>query len=298
MNTIIPQWLLKWKHLSIFLLTNLFVVSSMAQITISGKVTNANGDPVSSVSVTIKNTTVGTTTGEAGNYSLNTDFKPGNYVIRFTGVGLKSVEKPLSVGTAKNYSVDAQLTNDALGLDEVIVTGTSLGTTRKQLGSYISTVSGEELTKGATGNVLQALQGKTAGAQITQNSGDPSGGVSVRLRGISSINSSSEPLYIVDGIIVNNSTSRVTNTQGGYDGANFVGTVGQNRLADINPQDIERIEVLNGAAAAAIYGSRANAGVVQIFTKKGKTGAPIVSFSTSALVSKLRKKIGVNESPV
>ena len=97
------------------------------------------------------------------------------------------------MNTAKNYSVDAQLTNDALGLDEVIVTGTSLGTTRKQLGSYISTVSGEELTKGATGNVLQALQGKTAGAQITQNSGDPSGGVSVRLRGISSINSSSEP---------------------------------------------------------------------------------------------------------
>lgn len=298
MNIIIPQWLLKWKHLSIFLLTNLFIVSAMAQITISGKATNANGDPISSVSVTIKNTTIGTTTGESGNYTLNTDLKPGNYVIRFTGVGLKSVEKPLAVSTAKNYSVDAQLTNDALGLDEVIVTGTSLGTTRKQLGSYISTVSGEELTKGATGNVLQALQGKTAGAQITQNSGDPSGGVSVRLRGISSINSSSEPLYIVDGIIVNNSTSRVTNTQGGYDGSNFVGTVGQNRLADINPQDIERIEVLNGAAAAAIYGSRANAGVVQIFTKRGKTGAPVVSFSTSALVSKLRKKIGVNESPV
>ena len=110
-----------------------------------------------------------------------------------------------------------QLADDILGLDEVVVTGTSLGTTRKQLGSYISTVKGDDLTKGATGNVLAALQGKTAGAQITQNSGDPAGGMSVRLRGISSISSSSEPLYIIDGVIVNNATNRVTNTSGNYD---------------------------------------------------------------------------------
>ncbi len=182
-------------------------------------------------------------------------------------------------------------------MDEVVVTGTSQGTTKRQLGSYISTVKADELTKGATGNVLAALQGKTAGAQIIQNSGDPAGGISVRLRGISSINSSSEPLYIVDGIIVNNATTRVTNTSGNYDGQNFVGTIGQNRLSDINPADIERIEVLNGAAAAAIYGSRANAGVVQIFTKRGSTGAPVVSFSTNFMASQLRKSVEVNQSP-
>ncbi|HAI82448.1 MAG TPA: SusC/RagA family TonB-linked outer membrane protein, partial [Chitinophagaceae bacterium] len=123
--------------------------------------------------------------------------------------------------------------------------------------SYVSTVKADDLNKGAAGNVLQALQGKTAGAQIVQNSGDPAGGLSVRLRGISSVLSSSEPLYIVDGVIVNNATNRVTNTSGNYDGNNFVGTIGQNRMVDINPADIERIEVLNGAAAAAIYGSRA-----------------------------------------
>ncbi len=117
------------------------------------------------------------------------------------------------------------------------------------------------------------------------------------LRGISSITSSSEPLYIVDGVIVNNATTRVTNTSGNYDGASFVGTIGQNRLADINPADIERIEVLNGAAAAAIYGSRANAGVVQIFTKRGSSGAPVVSFSTSVISSSLRKSVPVNQSP-
>ena len=179
-----------------------------------------------------------------------------------------------------------------------MVTGTSLGTTRKQLGSYISTVRGDELTKGATGNVLAALQGKTAGAQIIQNSGDPAGGMSVRLRGISSISSSSEPLYIVDGVIVNNATNRVTNTQSNYDGNNFVGNIGQNRLVDINPADIDHIEVLNGAAAAAIYGSRANAGVVQIFTKRGRTGAPLVSFTTSVMLSELREKLDVNQSPI
>src|SRR5690606_20264893 len=180
---------------------------------------------------------------------------------------------------------------------EVIVTGTSEGTTRKQLGTYVSTVSGEELNKGASGNVLAALQGKAAGAQIIQNSGDPAGGVSVRLRGSSSISSSSEHVYIIDGIIANNSTTRVTNTSANYDGANFVGTIGQNRLVDINPADIERIEILNGAAAAAIYGSRANAGVVQIFTKRGSTGAPQVSFNTSFNVNQLRKDVGYNKAP-
>lgn len=184
-----------------------------------------------------------------------------------------------------------------MGLDEIVVTGTSAGTTKRQLGSYISTVKADQLTKGATGNVLAALQGKTMGAQITQNNGDPAGGITVRLRGISSIFSSSEPLYIVDGVIVNNATTRVTNTQAGYDGQNFVGTIGQNRLADINPADIDHIEVLNGAAASAIYGSRANAGVVQIFTKRGSSGAPVISFSSSVMFSKLRKSVPVNQSP-
>ena len=189
------------------------------------------------------------------------------------------------------------MAQDALNLDEVVVTGTSSGTTRRQLGSYISSVNADELSKGGSGNVLAALQGKTAGAQIIQNSGDPAGGISVRLRGISSISSSSEPLYIVDGVIVNNATNRVTNTSGNYDGGNFVGTIGQNRLVDINPADIERVEVLNGAAAAAIYGSRANAGVVQIFTKRGRNGAPRISFTTSFITSKLRKKVDVNRAP-
>ncbi|MBN8674912.1 MAG: SusC/RagA family TonB-linked outer membrane protein [Chitinophagales bacterium] len=287
----------RWKAFSFLLFLQVAALLVTAQVRVTGKVTDAAGKGIPAISVIVRNTSIGTVTDAAGNYDLSATLKPGNYLLDFTGVGFKSTEQTLAVNNAATYTIDAKLSEDALSLDEVVVTGTSAGTTKRQLGSYVSTVKADQLTKGATGNVLAALQGKTAGAQIIQNSGDPGGGISVRLRGISSINSSSEPLYIVDGIIVNNATTRVTNTSGNYDGQNFIGQIGQNRLADINPADIERIEVLNGAAAAAIYGSRANAGVVQIFTKRGSSGAPVITFSTNVMVSKLRKSVEVNQAP-
>ncbi|MEO5948530.1 MAG: SusC/RagA family TonB-linked outer membrane protein [Chitinophagaceae bacterium] len=293
------KWLLfkRCKYISLILLLQVSVLAATAQVKISGRVTGPDGNGIPSVSVQVRNTTTGAVTNATGDYDINANLKPGNYVLEFSGIGFKTTTQNITVGSQTTFTINNQLAEDALNMDEVVVTGTSQGTTKRQLGSYVSTVKAEDLTKGATGNVLAALQGKTAGAQIIQNSGDPAGGMSVRLRGISSINSSSEPLYIVDGIIVNNSTTRVTNTSGNYDGQSFVGTIGQNRLADINPADIERIEVLNGAAAAAIYGSRANAGVVQIFTKRGSSGAPVVSFTTNFMVSNLRKSVEVNQSP-
>jgi TonB-linked SusC/RagA family outer membrane protein len=272
-------------------------LGAAAQVQIKGKVTDAQGNGLPGITVSVQNTTYSTATDAAGNFSLNADVKTGANQIIFSGIGFKTVTQSVQLSAANDNTVNAQLTSDALNLDEVVVTGVSAGTTRRQLGNYIGTVTAKDLDKGATGNVLAALQGKTAGAQITQNSGDPAGGISVRLRGLSSILSSSEPLYIVDGVIINNATTRVTNTQSSYDGSNFVGTIGQNRMVDINPADIDHIEVLNGAAAAAIYGSRANAGVIQIFTKKGKSGAPQVSVSTSIMVSKLRNKLDVNQAP-
>lgn len=287
----------KWKKIP-FLLCLVFAgYFAGAQVTITGKVTDAKKEILPGISVQVKNTSYGTSSDANGSYTLQANLKPGSYTIEFSGVGFKAISKSIQVGSESRYTVDVELQPDAMGMDEVIVTGTSAGTTRKQLGNYISTVKAEDLNKGATGNVLAALQGKTAGAQISQNSGDPAGGISVRLRGISSIGSSSEPLYIVDGVIVNNATNRVTNTSSNYDGGNFIGSIGQNRMVDINPADIERVEVLNGAAAAAIYGSRANAGVVQIFTKRGKSGAPQVSFSTNVMMNQLRKKLDVNQSP-
>ncbi len=298
MYTIFMKGTGKWKQFCLLLVITMLTSFTFGQVRIAGKITSTSSASVESVAVTVKGTKFGGLADNNGIYSFSANLKPGKYTLVFAGVGFLEQEVALEVGTAKSYTVDAVLSDKVSKLDEVVVTGTSQGTTRRQLGSYIGSVSADQLTKGATGNVLAALQGKTAGAQISQNSGDPAGGISVRLRGISSISSSSEPLYIIDGVIVNNSTNRVTNTSGNYDGNNFVGTIGQSRLVDINPDDIERIEVLNGAAAAAIYGSRANAGVVQIFTKKGKSGAPVISFSTSYTASSLRKKIPVNTAPV
>lgn len=275
--------------------------SASAQTTryqISGKVMEeGTKSPIPGAGVKIQGTSFAVGANTDGSYSFAATLAPGNYQLSVTYIGYKTVVKQITLGNNANVTADFLLSQDAMGLDEVIVTGTSQGTTRKQLGSYVSTVKGDDLNKAPSGNALASLQGKTPGAQISQNSGDPAGGISVRLRGVSSVNSSSEPLYIIDGVIVNNSTTRVTNTSSNYDGGNFIGNIGQNRMVDINPADIERIEVLNGAAAAAIYGSRANSGVIQIFTKRGKSGATQVSFNSSITISELRKQIEVNQSP-
>ncbi len=285
------------KLMMVLVLLSGFCIDTIAQTIVSGKVSNQKDNSgIEGISIVIKGTRNGATSDNVGGFSLKLNNNNAITLVA-SGVGFKTQE--LNVDPSKMATgLNIVLTEQYSKLDEVVVTGTSAGTTKRQLGSYISSVNADELTKGATGNVLAALQGKTAGAQIIQNSGDPAGGMSVRLRGISSVLSSSEPLYIVDGVIINNATNRVTNTSSNYDGGNFVGSIGQNRMVDINPADIERIEVLNGAAAAATYGSRANAGVIQIFTKRGKSGAAKVSFSTTYMNSNLRKKLDVNNSPV
>lgn len=284
------------KLMMILVLLSGFCIDTIAQTIVSGKVTNQKDNSgIEGISIVIKGTRNGAVSDNLGGFTLKLNNNNAITLVA-TGVGFKAQElnvDPSKMATGLNIVLTEQFSK----LDEVVVTGTAAGTTKRQLGSYVSSVSAEDLNKGATGNVLAALQGKTAGAQIIQNSGDPAGGISVRLRGISSVLSSSEPLYIVDGVIINNATNRVTNTSGNYDGGNFVGSIGQNRMVDINPADIERIEVLNGAAAAATYGSRANAGVIQIFTKRGKSGAAKVSFSSTYISSALRKKLDVNQSP-
>jgi TonB-linked SusC/RagA family outer membrane protein len=291
----------------LFLLLTSSAGAQTRQYILSGRVTEGTADiGIPGVVVKVQNTNFAVATNVEGKFNLPANLNPGAYQVVFSSIGFKTQTKTVQLGSSTQVSVNGELTADNIGLDEVIITGTSQGTTRKQMGSYVTSVKGDDLLKAPSGNVLSSLQGKAPGAQISQNSGDPAGGMSVRLRGVSSINSGSDPLYIIDGVIVNNSTARVTNTSANYDGGgsgvggngNFVGAIGQNRMVDINPNDIERIEVLNGAAAAAIYGSRANAGVIQIFTKRGQSGKPVVSLSTSFTHSQLRKQVETNQSPV
>ena len=165
------------KKMMSVLLLHFIVMATLAQVTISGKVTDNAGNGIAGVSVIVKNSNFGGSTNAQGNYTFASNLKGGSYVLEFSGIGFKKSEQAFTIGNSATYNLNAQLVEDPLGLDEVVITGTSAGTTRRQLGSYISSVKGDQLLKGATGNVLSALQGKTAGAQIIQNSGDPAGGV-------------------------------------------------------------------------------------------------------------------------
>ena len=275
-----------------FLMASFFVLSgfaSMGQITLKGKVTGENGVGVSDINV-VSSSGSGATTDAKGNYILALP-KTGTFNISVSGIGVKSSVKTFTA-TGSDEVLNFNITKDALGLDEVVVIGSSLTQTRKQLGNTVNSVSAKQLQNTGSGNLSAALQGKVPGAQITQTSGDPAGSISIRMRGTSTISGSSEPLYVIDGVIVSNSTTNLTTPYitGGREAA-----IGTNRLADINPNDIEKIDVIPGAAAGAIYGSRASNGVVLITTKRGKSGQIKIDVSTSYISNSLRKKVYISK---
>jgi TonB-linked SusC/RagA family outer membrane protein len=282
------------KAILVLLMILPIIAFSQVRYTIKGKVTDGAGEPLIGANVNIGGTLQGTTTDLDGAYVLSGAVRPGAYSLVASYIGFAAKVEQITISDAGGDQMkDFQLGQDRTNLDEVIVTGNSSTTTRRQLGNSISVVRADALEKTGTTNTLAALSGKVMGAQISQNSGDPAGGMSVRLRGAGSINSSSDPLYIIDGVIVDNSSQNVINRSADAMTTSF--SAGQNRLIDINPNDIERVEVLNGAAAAAIYGSRAGNGVVQIFTKRGKAGKNVIEFSSSFMVSSLRKKIFMSQ---
>jgi len=256
--------------------------------TLKGVITDArNKEPLAGATVRLEGTSFITTTDNAGAYTLNADVKNGSYSLVISYTGYKVITKTVTLDQSP-FTFSTTLNEDALSLGEVVVTGTTVAVTKKQLGNAISTVSGKDLTQGLATGVDQALAGKVAGAQVSQNSGNPDGGISVHLRGNSTVSGSSDPLYIVDGVIVNNNSDQLIDL-GGYT---------ENRLVDINPADIDHIEIIKGAAGAAIYGSRASNGVVQIFTKKGRGGGqPTVTASTDFRDNSLRKKLAWNTYP-
>jgi TonB-linked SusC/RagA family outer membrane protein len=270
--------------------------AAMAQgkvtFTAKGMVKDETGSPMVGVPVQLRGTSVGTLSDIDGNYTLTGTVDAGTYEMIATIIGYATSSKKVDISASNStLKMDFDLSPDVLNLDEVVVTGASPTTTRKQLGNAISVIKAENLANTGTTNALGALGGKVMGAQISQNSGDPAGGFSVFLRGVGSVNSGSSPLYIVDGVVVDNSSQNVINRNADAQAVSL--SAGQNRLVDLNPSDIERVEVLNGAAAAAIYGSRASKGVVQIFTKRGKSQKTKIEFNTSFMSSSLRKEVAM-----
>lgn len=268
------------------LLLSLIALPSFGQTTvIDGTVMDVNGEPLIGVDISIDKGEIGTTTDIDGSYSLSMNGMDVEKIY-FSYIGYQEEMRMIEQGARQ--SINVIMEEDILKLDEVVITGASAATSKRNLGNAISSVSGKEIATSGAQGIDQALSGKLPGALVNQNSGNPAGGVSVTLRGNSTVFGSSDPLYIVDGVILDNSSPEVLDL-GGY---------AQNRLVDLNPSDIDRIEIIKGAAAAALYGSRASNGVVQIFTKKGKAGKPKVTFSTSIKSNSLRKEIEENLEPV
>jgi TonB-dependent SusC/RagA subfamily outer membrane receptor len=255
---------------------------------VRGRVTDATtSQPLPGVTIAVDGTQLGALTGDQGEYSIPA-VPAGRRTLRVRRIGFSAETRAVDVAAGQTTTADFALRGAAVALEEVVVTGTAAPTTRRALGTSIAAVDSNALRNSQAVSIDQALQGKIAGAQITQNSGNPGGGgITVRLRGTSSFISGSDPLYIVDGVIVDNSSAQLRDL-----GAR--GNV-QNRLADLNPGDIERIEVIRGAAAAALYGSRANNGVVQIFTKRGRPGRARVGLLTRYSSNELRRELGFND---
>ncbi|HUR00380.1 MAG TPA: TonB-dependent receptor plug domain-containing protein, partial [Gemmatimonadaceae bacterium] len=233
--------------------------------TVSGRVTDAaGGHGVPGVQITVSGTRVGAITGTNGEYTLNS-VPTGERTLTVRRIGYQPTTQVVTVVPGATATADVAINVSAVNLSEVVVTGTGTATEKRRVGTSIATVDSALISRAQAATVDQAMQGKIPGAQITQNSGSPGGGgISVRLRGTNSFISGSDPLYIVDGVIVDNQSGQLADLG--------IRSNPQNRLADLNPNDIEHIEIIRGAAAAALYGSRANNGVVQIFTKRGSIG--------------------------
>ncbi len=251
---------------NIFLsVTFLFLLVGRVQAqsrTITGRVASPENEGLPGVNVVLKGATTGTVTKADGSYQIAVPAKGGTLVFSF--IGYKTTE----VAAGEQATMNVQLSPDLTNLDEVVVTANAIVREKKELGYAVSTVGGSELVKARDPNVLNSLAGRVAGVRISQQSGSVGGSSRVMIRGANSLSSASEPLFVVDGIPISNSSFNNSETDivtGGVD-------VG-NRASDLNPDDIETMTVLKGAAASALYGSRARNGVIVVTTKRGRPGA-------------------------
>ncbi|MBR1689080.1 MAG: SusC/RagA family TonB-linked outer membrane protein [Prevotella sp.] len=250
------------KRLSVFLATLLLCVCTvMAQTKVSGTVLSQDdGQPIIGAAVQVEGTTIGMLTDVNGRFSLTLPQGKTQLRVSYVGMTAKTV-------TAKN-GIRVFLASDASVLQDVVVTALGISRQQKTLGYSATTLKADDVIEGHRTDVTSALAGKVAGLQISSTSGDPGQANSVVIRGFSSINGSNQPLYVVDGVPLQNTTfdasTQLANDQG------YMNALGG--ISNVNPDDIESMTVLKGAAATALYGSRAANGAIIITTKTGKKG--------------------------
>jgi TonB-dependent SusC/RagA subfamily outer membrane receptor len=229
----------------------------MAQSAVTGKVTDENGNGVPGANIIIKGTSSGTITDIDGNFSINTS---SSNILIVTYVGYSTQE--IVVGSQTDINV--QLNEDIAALDEIVVTG--YGTQlRKEITSAVTSLNEEDFNQGLNANPMGLLEGKVAGLSITKAGGDPNGGFTLRLRGISTVGANASPLVVINGVIGGN-------------------------LDLVDPADIASIDVIKDGAAAAIYGTRGSSGVILVTTKKGNAGNTRVDYNVSSSVDQIARQ--------
>jgi TonB-linked SusC/RagA family outer membrane protein len=271
----------------------LFSASAFAQTRrISGRVTvEGSNEPLVAASVNVVGTSLGTYTDDQGNFSVNVPDGPATLRVRRIGY----VQKTFAV-SAGATEANVTLARDVLQLETQVVTGTATTVSSANAANAVTVISSEKLNRTPAQTIDYALQGKIPGAIVTQNSGAVGGGVQVQLRGVSTINSSFLPLYVIDGVIIDNSSisngiNAITEAAGGNFGSSQDQRV--NRTADINPNDIESIQVLKGPSASSIYGSRGTNGVIIITTKQGQAGKTSLDLTQRFGTARISNKIGM-----
>ena len=275
-----------------WILITILPVSLVAQNkSFTGQVIERNNLPVSGATIAVKNSNQAVSSDVNGKFSISV---PQSAVLIITAAGYKTQ----TIKAADGSDLQVKLSEDIARLDEVVVTGLSTSVKRRNLANAVASISSKELNETAPAQTFDAaLEGKIPGAYINANSGAPGGGISVKLRGVTSVYGNTQPLYVVDGVFVDNTATSA--------GLNVVtaalanGSVTSNqdnpssRIADLRAEDIENIEILKGASAAAIYGSKAAGGVVIITTKRGKSGKTSITLSQDVGFIKASKLLGV-----
>ena len=237
--------------------------SLWGQNSVSGTVTDAQtGDPMVAVTVLVKGTTIGSLTGDNGGFFI--DLPPGADTLQFSYLGYETFSQAI----AGRSTINVTMAPSNVQLDEVVITALGIETISDNYGSTASKIDGDPVVSSGETGVLNGMQAKASGVRITRRTGDPGAGSYIQIRGQSTITGNSQPLIILDGIPISN--SEIAGSQATTDGVTQ-----QSRLNDINPDDIESIQILKGASAAALWGSRAANGVILIRTKSGKTGGKL-----------------------
>ncbi|HXL05535.1 MAG TPA: SusC/RagA family TonB-linked outer membrane protein [Gemmatimonadales bacterium] len=260
------------------------------QRSIRGKVVSAaTAEPTAGASVAVAGTPITALTNDRGEFSLSAP--EGAVTLLVRAVGFKHAQIPVAAGVG---DVTARLEQDVFNLEAVVITGQATGVEQRNLANAVTTVSAAQLNRAPTQTLESALQGKVPGALVQMNSGAPGGGGQIAFRGVTTINAGVDPLIVVDGLVIANDAiasnmNAITAAAGGGNASNQDNPV--NRLADLNPNDIQDIQTLKGASAAAIYGSQAANGVIIITTRRGRPGAPRFSvaqrFGTFGVANKM-----------